>query len=115
MALWVYDPHSGGVKISIKLQTELLGVVKDYSRGRTWHPSHELVLRFKMQFCYVSTIEIGEDRQSPLCRLRHFNKNRFSLALFTYSNERYEICYFSDGSATGKFIDALELCEPFIV
>ena len=115
MAPWVYDPHSGGVKISVRLQAELLSTVKEYAHDKAWYPAHQLTLRFKSQFCYVDTIESGDTRQLPLCRLRHFSQDSFSLSLFTYSHERYEPCCFSDGSATGTVFEALDLCEPFIV
>ena len=73
MAPWVYDPHSGGVKISVRLQAELLSTVKEYAHDKSWYPAHQLTLRFKSQFCYVDTVESGDTRQLPLCRLRHFS------------------------------------------
>lgn len=115
MAPWVYDPHSGGVKIPLTLQTQLLKAAKRFSLGKPWYPSQELVLRFHSQFCYVDTIEVGDKRQFPLCRLRHFTQESFSLSLFTYSQEKYETCYFPNGSPTGTLIDALKACELFII
>jgi hypothetical protein len=115
MAPWVYDPHRGGVKISERLQAELLSMVKEYSHNKAWDLSHQLVLRFKGQFCYMDTVEEKDKRQLPLCRLRHFSKECFSLSLFTYSHDCYEDACFSGGSKTGSVIDALEICEPFII
>ena len=115
MAPWVYDPHSGGVKISNRLQAELLSKVNAYAKNKAWEPTHDLILRFKSQFCYIDTIEKHDMRQLPLCRLRHFSEDNFSLSLFTYSHERYEPTVFSDGSAMGTLVDALELCDPFII
>jgi len=41
-------------------------------------------------------------RNSPLhlCRLRHFGPDRWSLAFYTYSQERYEPAFFGSGEAT---------------
>jgi hypothetical protein len=42
-------------------------------------------------------------RSTPLhlCRLRHFAEDRWSLAFFTYSNEKYTPCVFRNGSFFG--------------
>ncbi len=114
MAPWVYDPHSGGNKIPPKIQEKLRKLVASYSCERPWYQEHKLVLRFKSQFCYIDTTEAGDKRTFPLCRLRYFSEDNFSLSLFAYSNERYEICFFSNGKETGTLIEALTICEPFI-
>lgn len=110
---WVYEPHSGGIKIPSLCKYDLPGKVEAFARTRPWHPEIQLKLRFKSQFCYVDTVNT-EDQISPLCRLRHFSKDSWSFALFTYSNERYEPCAFSDGKLQGTWQDALLVCEPFI-
>ena len=112
---WVYDPHSGGNKIPPKIKDEICAQVTAYMRTRPWYPSIRLHLRFRSQFCYVDTIEDGDKRHFPLCRLRYFDKDRWSLALFTYSNEQYEPCFFSKGKMDGTIEAALKICEPFIV
>ena len=111
---WVYDPHRGGVKIPKKRHHEILLQVEKYARTRSWYPKIQLKARIKSQFCYVATIEESDVRPLPLCRLRFFRENIWSLALFTYSNERYEPCAFSNGKLEGSLEDALLLCEPFI-
>lgn len=110
---WVYDPHSGGVKIPPLDKTVLLKKVEAFARTRSWYPEIQLQLRFKGQFCYVDTINT-EKRVLPLCRLRYFSKDNWSFAMFAYSNERYEPCAFSNGKLEGTWQDALLVCEPFI-
>lgn len=88
--------------------------VEAYARARPWYPRIQLKLRFKTQFCYIDTVEEGDVRHFPLCRLRHFS-NDWSLALFTYSNERYEPCFLSNGKWTGTLEEALKTSEAFIV
>ena len=53
-------------------------------------------------------------RLFPLCRLRYFDKTRWSFAVFTYSHERYEPCTFPDGTWEGTIEAALQSCEAFI-
>lgn len=115
MSLWVYDPQSGGSKIPSQIHEALRKQAESFARTRSWYPRIQLKLRFKNQFCYVDTIEEGDERLFPLCRLRHFNKHGWSLALFTYSNERYVPCLFLDGKWEGTFEAALEVCDPFII
>jgi hypothetical protein len=47
--------------------------------------------------------------------LRYFDKDKWSLALFTYSNERYSPSLFSDGKWEGTFDEALGMSESFIL
>jgi hypothetical protein len=116
MAPWVYNPHSGGSKILKQQHVQICKQAEAFACIRPWYPKHQLKLRFKNQFCYVDTIEEGDDRLFPLCRLRNFGSNgTWSLALFTYSNERYEPCAFYGGKCEGTLEAALELCETFII
>ena len=115
MSPWVYDPQSGGNKIPPRIHEILSQKAESFACARSWHPRIQLKLRFKNQFCYVDTLEVGDNRQFPLCRLRHFSPDRWSLALFTYSNERYVPCLFQNGKWEGSFEAALEVCDPFIL
>lgn len=115
MAPWVYDPQSGGVKIPPRIFDEICKKAEIFASSRAWYPKTQLKLRFKSQFCYVDTFEEGDLRLIPLCRLRHFNQERWSFAVFTYGNERYEPCWFPDGKSEGTLEAALEVCEQFIV
>ena len=112
---WVYDPQSGGSKIPPPIHDALRKQAECFASVRSWYPRIQLKLRFRNQFCYVDTVEVGGDRQFPLCRLRHFNKRGWSMSLFTYGNMRYEPCVFPDGKWEGTFEAALVVCEPFII
>jgi hypothetical protein len=115
MAPWVYDPQSGGVKIPAQTHDAICKKAEVFATSRSWHPKIQLKLRFKSQFCYVDTVEAGDLRLFPLCRLRYFSQDRWSLAIFSYGNERYEPCRFFEGKSEGTLEEALELCEQFIV
>lgn len=111
---WVYDPHSGGKKIPPTIFDEICEQVESFARTRPWYPKIQLKVRFKNQFCYIDTTEKGDDRLLPLCRLRHMSRG-WSLALFTYSNDKYQPCVFHDGEQTGTVKAALKICDPFII
>ena len=113
MKRWTYDPHSGGTKIPIELYDKIYKDVESFARTRAWYPRIQLKPRFKGQFCYIDTVEEGDGRLFPLCRLRHMSRG-WSMALFTYSNERYEPCIFPTGKWEGSIEEALAVCEPFI-
>jgi len=121
--VWVFNPHAGGKKISPGLQEEvrrriLEHVKKNYSGKRL-----RIDIRFRGAMCYIDayqepslgrghpTASLGESREEyverirniPIhfCRLRHFDRDRWSLAFYTYSNERYEPCLFPSGDWFG--------------
>jgi hypothetical protein len=115
MPPWVYDPHSGGNKIPPHSHEAICKQAQAFAISRPWYPRIQLKLRFKSPFCYVDTLEEGDQRLFPLCRLRYFAQDRWSLALFTYSNERYSPCLVSDGKWEGTLKAALQVCERFIL
>jgi hypothetical protein len=50
-----------------------------------------------------------------LFRLRYFgNQDRWSLAFYTYSHERYEACAFPDGSFEGTPEDAFDVGAVYL-
>jgi hypothetical protein len=112
---WVYDPHSGGIKISPELQKNIRKEAEDFARSRLWYPKVQLRLRVKGQFCYIDTITKSDNRIFPLCRLRQKIKDRWSVANFTYSNEQYTPYVFLNGEHEGTFRDALHACEILII
>jgi hypothetical protein len=111
---WVYDPHSGGSKIPPKEHEAIVNQIESFAQSRPWYPEVKLKPRFKSQFCYIDTLE-GDECGFHLCRLRHFNSRGWSMALFTYSNERYEPCMFPSGQWNGTIEEALSICEQFII
>lgn len=112
---WVYDLHSGGNKIPSNIKQKVYDQIESYERKRPWYPKISLKLRFKNQFCYIDTVHDGDTHTFQLCRLRYFDKDSWSLALFTYSHEKYEPCVFFDGEMEGTVEAALKICEPFII
>jgi hypothetical protein len=122
--VWVYDPHSGGVKIpeDVRERTHrriLAHAEKNYAGKYT-----RIDVRFRGALCYIDAYKepyvapdfdpavfgvsreeyLERQRNFPihLCRLRYFgDENRWSMAFYTYSNEKYEPSYFDNGTFEG--------------
>jgi len=96
-----------------------------------------LGIRFHGALCYVDAyVEpeppsrgllrvLGETRQEyfervrevplHLCRLRYFGgRKMWSMAFYTYSNERYELCTFPNGTFYGTPEEALEVGAAYL-
>jgi hypothetical protein len=112
---WYYDPQSGGSKIPLHAQCKLRMQVEDFARTRPWHDRFRLIVRFRNQFCYLDEQGMGEGTPSPLSRLRYFSDNSWSLALYTWSHEKYEPCLLCNGEWTGSLELAIETSEVFLI
>jgi len=135
MAPWVLDPHSGGVKIpeTLKEQTKrrILAHAEKHYAGRYTR----LDVRFRGSHCYIDAFIEPETRRSPwkatgetreqflerlrshpthLCRLRHLGKDRWSVAFYTYSHERYEPCFFQSGEMIGTPEEGLDVGAVYL-
>lgn len=106
---WVLDPHSGGKKIPPDLFASLTKRLATYKKAQFPHAKSELKMRFKNQFCYLESEEDG--KSFPLGRLRYFNPDRWSVAFFSYSNEKYQPCFLDTGNGFGSFEQALNACS----
>ena len=135
--IWVYDPHPGGVKIPPAVRERTERRITQHGKKRYSGRYARLAIRFKGSLCYVDAfIEpavptrsllralretreqyLGRLRNAPihLCRLRYFgDENAWSLAFFTYSNERYEPCVFHNGRSHGTPEEALDVGAAFL-
>lgn len=127
---WVFDPHSGGVKVPPAVRARTVERIEKYAAKHHAGKYIRLGIRFRGPLCYIDAYvepEIpsakmlkvtGETRQQflerlraaplHLCRLRHFAEDRWSMAFYTYSNERYEPSAFADGSFHGTPEEAFD-------
>jgi hypothetical protein len=110
---WHDNPQSGGTKIPPTQYDKLSRQVHAYEKTRAWYPGSSLRLRFKGQFCYVDGAKEGETPY-PLGRLRYFADDRWSLAFYTYSNERYEPCLLPNGEWYGSLEQTIAVCEVYL-
>ncbi len=121
---WIYNPHSGGRTIpetvKVRVRQRILDHAEKHYRGRY----NRIDVRFRGKFCYIDAYRepyvpddydrelFGESREehierlrttpTHLCRLRYFgDDDRWSMAFYTYSQEKYEPCVFDTGTWEG--------------
>ncbi|HXX66091.1 MAG TPA: hypothetical protein VEK07_02860 [Polyangiaceae bacterium] len=94
-----------------------------------------LEIRFKGALCYIDAYTepnthgaawkvTGESREqfierlrstpTHLCRLQYFGGGRWSVAFYTYSNERYEPTFFRSGGAFGTPEEAFDVGAVYL-
>ena len=120
---WVYDPHSKGVKVPPTTQREterriLAHAVKHYAGKFT-----RIGVRFRGALCYIDAFQEPPEPDAELLamrketreqyfehmrvlplhlvRLRHFDKEKWSVAFFAYSSEKYEPALLPSGQWCG--------------
>ncbi len=114
MKVWCLDPQSGGTKIPREHYSSIEDQIETYARKQAWyHPSIKIQARFRNQFCYLDSIENG-GIIAPLVRLRYFGTNRWTLAFYTYSNEKYKPCIFRNGSWYGSIEGAIDIGSIYL-
>ena len=133
---WGFAPHAGGVKIPESTRRRTVAKIETFAAKRYRGKYTRLEFRFRGALCYVDAYTepqkpspqllkvTGETREEflervrsvpvHLCRLRHFAEDRWSVAFFTYSNERYEPCVFLNGSFVGTPEEGFELCAGYL-
>lgn len=116
MKVWTIDPQSGGIEIPKDMQLTIQERANLYERQCPWYATSgsRLVLRFKRQFCYLDMLET-DGTTSPIGRLRYFGKDDWSLAFYTYSNERYQPCVYRNGKWFGTIEQAIDVCSAYLV
>lgn len=114
---WVFDPHSGGVKIGPHRKAAIEDRINRYADQNLKAKWDMIEVRFRGALCYVTALRTesgGEEFPFPLCRLRHFDMERWSISLFTWGNEKYEPCILPNGEWFGTIEDCLEIGTTFL-
>ena len=120
----MWNPHVGGKKIPPQVRDRTEQRIRAHAAAHYAGRFERLGIRFRGALCYIDAYTSPEEpsrsllrvsrqtrdqyferaRQVPihLCRLRYFgDEDGWSLAFFTYSNERYSPCCFRDGEVHG--------------
>jgi hypothetical protein len=113
MKVWCINPQSGGTKIPPDNYSLILAQAAAHEIKQAWYPEFKLKLRFKGQFCYLDGFKEGKE-PFPIGRLRYFQGNEWTLAFYTYSNERYEPCVFQNGDWFGTLENAINICSMYL-
>jgi hypothetical protein len=134
---WVYDPHTGGVKIPETVKVSTRERILEYAKKHYSGKYLKIGIRFRNQLCYIDaytepyvpldfdTSLYGKSREeriehlrnvpTHLCRLRYFgDEDNWSMAFFTYSNEKYEPSVFNSGSFHGTPEEAFETSAVYL-
>ena len=134
---WVYDPHSGGIKIPETGRVSTRKRILEYAKKHYSGKYLRIDIRFRGQLCYIDaytepyvpldfdTSLYGKSREerieylrnvpTHLCRLRYFgDEDNWSMAFFTYSNEKYEPSFFNNGSFHGTPEQAFETSAVYL-
>ena len=134
--VWTFTPHLGGVKISPATQAEVIRRITDHAEKNYAGKFTRLDIRFRGALCYVDAYKepyikkgdppewmnetreeyIDRLRNTPthLCRMRYFDKNRWSVAFYTYSNEKYSPCVFPNGNWFGTPEEAFDIGAVYL-
>ncbi len=133
---WAFDPHTGGKPVPAATQNAIRQRILDHAQKLYAGRFIRIDVRFRGALCYVDAYQeprpgsegvaalTGETpaefaervRNTPvhLVRLRHFDLNRWSLAFYTYSNERYEPCFYPSGDAFGTVEQAFDIGAVYL-
>ena len=135
---WTRDPHSGGVTIPSPVRERVRARIEAYASRRYKGRFTRLDIRFRGPCCYIDAYRepknvppdwppkswgqtraefIENLRNTPvhLCRLRYFgDEEGWSLAFFTYSNEKFSPCMFPSGSFFGTPEDGFDVGAAYL-
>lgn len=136
MKQWTFSPHSGGKPIPPLIQEKTRKRILEYAEAEYGGMFTRIGVSFKKQFCYIDAfvepgtpseqhlVSIGETldeyrerlQLAPihLCRLRYFDEDRWSVAFYTYSHERYEPCTFTNGEFFGTPEEGFEVGSVYL-
>ena len=130
-------PHTGGTTIPDAIRQETERRVRAYAEKRYAGTFIRLDIRFRGSLCYIDAhvepeppsrkllrvlqetrgqyLDRVRDVPLHLCRLRYFGAAAtWSMAFYTYSNERYEPCTFPNGTFYGTPEEAFEVGAVYL-
>jgi len=122
---------SGSIHIPQEIRSLIMDqILARYDERYSSGTNHMLLnIRFRGQFCYIGSLHEppdpndcslkGETRDeylnrfrstpAPLCRLRYFSPEQWSVSLYNYCKDLYEPSVFLSGSWEGTPEEALDL------
>ena len=132
---WYHNPHTGGQKIPPAVRDRTTARLVRYANEHHGGKFTRIDVRFRGALCYIDAFTdpgrlhgeppLGENHQqwverlqttpTHLCRIRYFgDEERWSLAFYTYSNERYEPCFMPNGTFFGSPEEAFEVGARYL-
>jgi hypothetical protein len=136
MKTWIFNPHTGGVKISPAKQSEVRQRIERHAASNYAGQYIRLEIIFRGALGYIDAFiepqppipsllkATGETKEqyierlrsfpTHLGRLRYFGGDRWSYAFYTYSNERYEPTIFPTGDWFGTPEEAFDIGAAYL-
>jgi hypothetical protein len=138
MAPWVFDPHSGGVKIPDRLKKPTEQRILAYAQEHYADKYNRIDVRFRGQFCYIDAylepyvpaknfneklygctreerIEFLRTVPTHLCRLRYKgDPERWVMSFYSYSNNQYKPSIFDNGTFFGTPEEAFKSSSIYL-
>ena len=112
---WYYNPHAGGTKIPLRVQGRTRSRILAHAAATYAGRYERIEVRFKGALCYIDAYRNSSPDPLRLVRMRFFSdEDRWTLAFFTYSNERYEPCCFPERSFHGTPEHALDVSAAYL-
>ena len=135
--VWIRNPHSGGARIPRAVRQRTERRISAYAERHYAGTFTRLAIRFHGALCYIDAHTepaapsrgllraLGETRKEyldrvrdvplHLCRLRYLgDEAAWSMAFYTYSNERYEPSTFHNGTFYGTPEEAFEVGAAYL-
>lgn len=134
--IWVLDPHAGGKVIPEDEKPIIRKRILAHAEAKYAGKYLSIDTKFKGAFCYIDayqepyvgkkhpTAGSGETREQyiyrlrhdpkHLCRLRYFSMDRWSVAFYTYSHEKYEPCIFPTGDWFGTLEEGFDVGAVYL-
>lgn len=126
--MWHFNPHGGGRPVPETVRQTTRTAIRDHAEAHFAGRYREIDVRFRAQFCYVDAYlepverptdgnpaRLGTSAPEPvrdamaLCRLRFFDRDRWSFALYSYAHERYDPAVFGNGEPFGPAVEGFDL------
>jgi hypothetical protein len=98
----MYTPHLDGEKIPEPVKERTRARILAHATEHYAGKFTRLEVRFRGAFCYIDAFEephLGEDFSPP--DWPETREQRWTLAFYTYSNEKYVPCLFGNGKDHG--------------
>jgi hypothetical protein len=138
MAAWVFNPHSDGVKVPVRLKESIKQRILAYANEHYAGKFNRIDVRFRGQFCYIDAylepcipagkfnealygctreerIEFLRKVPTHLCRLRYKGDlERWVMAFYSYGSDKYEPSVFRNGTFFGTPEEGFESSSIYL-
>jgi hypothetical protein len=128
---WMFVPGSGGVAIPKHQQETIRQRILAHANKNYAGKFNRIDVRFRGKHCYIDAYIEPEDpgkkfvsfagetreeymerlRNNPLhlCRLLYYSTERWGLSFYTYSNEKYEVSMYPNGTFYGTLEEGFDV------